>query len=275
MLLPLLLLALMPPDSLPYDLNEPALVVKLADKELAEVSGLSATDQPGVLCVIADERGEAFFLDTENGGRITDRLMLREKGDFEGVEWIGHCVFALRSDGRLYEMGARAGESDGRPRAKEFKTRLNEAEDFEGLGYDPGRKRLLLVGKGDRESAEPRHIYAFDLKKHAVADQPAYTIHPNQVNDLVAYDSTEKREFFSPSGLAVHPTTGEIYVISTALKRLIVLDGATGALVAGVRLDKKMFPQPEGITFDSDGRLWISCEAKDDKPARLLRFDPR
>jgi uncharacterized protein YjiK len=42
------------------------------------------------------------------------------------------------------------------------------------------------------------------------------------------------------------------------------------------RLDKDIFPQPEGMTFTEDGTLYVSTEASDDEPARLyrLRYQP-
>lgn len=262
-------------DSLPFDLSRPSQIIELNDPELQEISGLGPTTQAGVLVAVSDERGEIYFLDVNDGGRILQRVLFREKGDFEGVEVVGSCLYGLRSDGRIYEMGLHNGADDKKGKAREIKTFLTKQHDVEGLGYDPVRKRLLVVGKGDPRENDPRPIYTFEHHDRQLDSQAVYVIHPNEVNTRVPYDPTEKHDFFSPSGIAVHPTTGQVYVISTALKRLVVLDGVSGHILEAVRLDKKLLPQPEGIAFDEQGHLWISCEQKDDKPARLLRFDAR
>jgi len=92
------------------------------------------------------------------------------------------------------------------------------------------------------------------------------------VNELLPYLDQEKHHYFSPSGIAVHPITGDVYVLSTALKRLVVLDYTTGKIRYAVRLDKKVLPQPEGIAFDSEGNLFLASEGKKGE-GMLLRFN--
>ncbi|MCC7244226.1 MAG: SdiA-regulated domain-containing protein, partial [Saprospiraceae bacterium] len=91
---------------------------------------------------------------------------------------------------------------------------------------------------------------------------------------LVPDGPEDKPNFFSPSGIAIHPKTGEIFVISTAKKRLVVLDYTTGQIRFAVRLDKKVMPQPEGISFDAAGNLLISSEGKKGE-GLLLKFNYR
>jgi uncharacterized protein YjiK len=66
--------------------------------------------------------------------------------------------------------------------------------------------------------------------------------------------------------------TGDVYVISSALKRLIVLDYTTGAIRYAVRLNKKLLPQPEGIAFDAEGNLHLSSEGKKGE-GLVFKFD--
>jgi len=130
----------------------------------------------------------------------------------------------------------------------------------------------LLACKENPDSLYPRHIFVFNLKSKTLDDAPAYTINPEEINRLVPYLDTEKHDYFSPSGIAVHPLSGDIYVISTALKRLVVLDYKSGKLKFAQRLDKKILPQPEGISFDTAGNLLLSSEGKQGE-GLLLKFD--
>ncbi|MBK8427881.1 MAG: SdiA-regulated domain-containing protein [Lewinellaceae bacterium] len=259
LLLPLyLLLSPAPPDTLPYDLRNPSHIINLVSEDLQEISGLSPTDVPGKYLAIADEKGEVFFVDG-NGGAITRRILFRDKGDFEGVEMVGQCLYAVKSNGDLFEIG------DWKQKKmciNMYDTHLDKEDDVEGLGYDLKRNCLLLVGKGNADSSYIRDVYAFDLTTKLLGEQPVYSVNPLEVNRLLPPGSDENNHFFSPSSIAIHPITGDVYITSTAQKRLLVLDYDSGAIKYVTRLDKKMLPQPEGIAFDSNGDMLLSSEGK-------------
>ncbi len=269
LLLPIyLFLASAPPDTLPYDLANPSHVINLVSEDLREISGLSPTDTPGQYLAIADEKGEIFFIDGAAGGAITRRVLFRDKGDFEGVELAGQCLYAVKSNGDVFEIGRWKRKS---PTVHEYQTHLNKEDDVEGLGYDPKRHALLLACKGNPDSSNLRRIYAFDLETNRLSDQPVYTIDPLEVDRLVPNGPEDKSNFFSPSGVALHPITRDIYVLSSAKKRLIALDHDSGKIKFAVRLDKKMLPQPEGLSFDRNGDLVLSSEGKEGEGI-VIRF---
>lgn len=256
-------------NALPYDLENPSLTINLVSEGLKEVSGICATNVPGEYLAIADERGEIFFVDGARGGAISRTVLFREKGDFEDVQMVGDNIWAIKSDGKLFEV------SDWKntpPKVAEYETPLKKRDDIEGLSYDPARNALLLACKGDPDSAYLRNIFAFDLKTKQLNTKAQYAIDPIEVNLLVPYNETEKHDFFSPSGVAIHPKTGDVYVISAALKRMVVLDKASGKILFANRLDKKILPQPEGIAFDRDGNLHLSSEGKKGE-GLLIKFN--
>ena len=76
---------------------------------------------------------------------------------------------------------------------------------------------------------------------------------------------------FKPSALAVHPITGELFVLSSVLKVLVVL-AEDGSITAVLPLDGELLEQPEGMAFLPNGDLFISSEGVK-KKARLLRFN--
>jgi len=257
-------------EKLPYNIGAPTLVINLANDELKEISGLSPTDTPGVFCAIADERGEIFFLNAQKGGTVTRRVLFRDKGDFESLEMVGQVLYALKSNGALFEI-THWKEGTDKMEIHEYKTSLT-TDDLEGMCYDSKRHALLFATKEDPLSDISRKIYAFSLKTKTLEPNPVYTINPQEVNRILPYDLGEKQHYFSPSGIAIHPITKEVYVISTALKRLVVLNPATGAIKLVVRLDKGLLPQPEGITFDAQGNLFLSSEGKKQE-GLLLKFN--
>lgn len=255
-------------DSLPYNLLAPSLALQLADPAFRELSGLGPTDKDNEFVAVSDERGEVLWMDTT--GKITRRVVFRDKGDFEGIEMVGQCVYALKSNGDIYEIGC--WESDKTEVVNTYKTSLKKADDTEGLGYDPRRQALLVACKGDPQQNTDRDIFAFNLKTKTLEIPPVYVVHPDEVNQRVPYAEEEKHDFFSPSGIAIQPQTQDVYLISTALKRLVVLDYQTGKIKYAVRLDKHLLPQPEGISFDREGNLYLGSEGKGGD-GRLLRFD--
>jgi uncharacterized protein YjiK len=65
----------------------------------------------------------------------------------------------------------------------------------------------------------------------------------------------------APSAIAIHPITEQLFITSSVGKVLMVLN-PDGRIDHLQRLDKKLYAQPEGMTFDSDGTLYISTEKK-------------
>lgn len=259
-------------DTLPYYLAEPNLTIFLENEELKEVSGLSPSNRAGEFIAVQDEKGIAFFLDGTAGGGIRKQVLFREKGDFEGVEMVGDTLYAVKSDGKIFQV---SGFEKEKPNVAEFKTELKkEVDDVEGLGYDPKRNALLLACKGNPDSLAVRRVFAFDLKTKKLAAEPCYLIDPQEVEQILGKSEEDKKKYFSPSGIALHPKRAEVFVLSSVGKLLVVLDYSTGKIKYVVKLDKSILPQPEGIAFDKDGNLFLSSEGKKGE-GLLLRFDLR
>lgn len=256
-------------STLPYDLESPSLTINLVSEALKEISGLSPTDVNGVYLAIADERGEIFFVDGTGGGAISRTVLFRDKGDFEDLAMVGDHIWAIKSDGKLFDV---SNWKNTPPTVEEYNTPLKKKDDVEGLCLTPDKETLLLACKGDPDSSYKRNVFAFNLKTKQLDANPVYAIDPVEVNNLVPYGETEKHDFFSPSGIAIHPKTGDVYVISAALKRLVVLEKGTGKIHSAIHLDKKLLPQPEGIAFDRDGNLHLSSEGKKGE-GLILKFN--
>ena len=162
--------------------------------------------------------------------------------------------------------------------------------DVEGLAFNPENNRLLIGCKGkiaegeDADSATKKAIYEFDLDGMAMLNKPCYLLtlpsiqnylkhqdkHDHLDKFLKTFAEGEKELKFSPSGIAIHPVTKNIYVTSSKGKMLLVLD-QKGKILHLEKLKKKIHRQPEGICFDTDGTLYIANEGKDDK-ALVYKF---
>lgn len=244
------------PGSVPYDLANPDGRFRLAPR-LREISGLTWLSS-GRLGAVQDEDGDLFELDPSSG-EVVRESRFHGDGDYEGLAQVGDTVWVVESDGDLYPF-------NGRSEADKIDTGLKRSNDVEGLAYDAAQNRLLLALKGDPGNGlrRVRAIYAYDLTTGERSDEPAFTLDRDQLDPGGAP--------FKPSGLAFHPATGELYVLSAVRRALIVLS-PEGELRAAVALPARLYPQAEGIAFAPDGTLFISSEG-DGTAGTLLRFLP-
>ncbi len=265
----------------PYDLNKPVESFKLSGK-LVEISGLSLSSDGEFILAHNDEQGKIFYLKKKNG-KIEDDFKFYKNGDYEGIEMVGDKIYVTRNNGTIYEVSDL--ESD-KPKTKDFKTDLSAANDVEGLGFDSKNNRLLLACKGKagdgKEYKRTRAIYGCDLNTKKLIERPVYLINRNAIQSFIQTNSDRLEKFlealipeqaasaFAPSGIAIHPKTGNIYILSSVGKLLVVLN-PNGQIIHIQELDKSIHKQPEGIAFEQDGTLWISSEGKGSS-GKLFKF---
>lgn len=237
---------------IPYNLSQPDERYKLP-ADLREISGLSYY-KPGKLACIQDEIAVVFLYDLKRK-RVADEVVFGTNGDYEGVEWVNEELYALRSDGELYHF---PDNSMGGKYVAHTKIGLPGKNDVEGLGYDPTLNALLLAVKSGKGSDKP--IYLYDLKHRTLFQGPVLKQKELQeFEKAVGSKQPEKETEVKPSGIAVHPKTGQYYVLASEGHRLIVMD-RKGKILSSVLLDRKLLAQPEGICFTPDGSLYIASE---------------
>src|SRR5690606_22650169 len=101
-----------------------------------------------------------------------------------------------------------------------------------------------------------RQLFSFDLKTEQLSEKPVFKI---CLEDLEAMGNKEIE--FRPSGLSIHPITGQLYMISSESSAILRMR-PDGGIIDLAYLDTSIFNQPEGITFTPDGTLYISNEGK-------------
>lgn len=234
---------------------------------LKEISGLSYIDAGRFACV-QDELGKIYIYNTQKSA-VEKEIPFAGAGDYEGLTIVNETAWVVRADGKLFEVK----NYNTQPSVEEYKTHLTVDQNVEGLCYDKNNNRLLLAIK-DEERGDPGYkgIYGFDLATKKMPVEPAYKI---DLTDALFVKSGKKKKKggggIKPSAIAVHPVSGDIYITDGPKAKLLVLD-KNGKTKNFYQLDGKEFAQPEGITFNGEGELFISNEGSK-MPGNILKLE--
>jgi uncharacterized protein YjiK len=250
----------------PPGYNFSAPVTMKLGKELKEISGIAYDDQTKMLFAQNDEQGRLFrFSFGPNKESDLEYITFGAKNDYEDVVKIDSSIFILSSKGSLIEMSFTANLFDTIP-ALSFYTNHSKGE-FESFYYDAAANALVTICKScAHEKNRMRTAYKFDLATGQFADAPFFAVDIAAIKQLL---NDESAEFF-PSAAAIHPMQRKLYIVSSIGKLLVITD-LKGNIEKIFRVDPKLFPQPEGMTFAANGDLYISNEAAG-AAAAILKF---
>ena len=255
---------------------------------LEEISGISWTGK-GTLACIQDEDGIIYRYNLEKE-KVVSKAKFGKDGDYEDISIVKNTAYVLKSNGHIFRV---KNFKKDEIKVKRYKTPLSSKNDAEGMVYDSSESRLLIACKGSPsiEKENPhkgyRAVYSFDLGTNQLLEEPVYLIdlrkiegYKDQGNFTQASSKlakilgiTDPYGNFRPSGIAIHPLTDEIYMISSVGKLLVVLD-REGYILGVQALDPNLFRQPEGICFSPEGVLYISNEGRGGK-GYVLKFKPK
>jgi hypothetical protein len=231
-------------------------------RELREASGLAATADGRLFCH-NDERGVVFQVDPESG------LVLKQfsaggtqlRGDFEGIAVADSSICIVTSAGDIY-IFSEPREGEQAP-VQVHETGLGPSYDIEGLCYDPDTRALLLACKENPSEKSLRCVYSFSLRTFRLDRTPRFTIDRKKI----------EKEFgirhFRPTSIERHPQSGTFLILSSSDPAVIELS-RSGTLIAAVRLNESVHPQPEGLAVGPDLTLYICNEGKD--RGTLIRY---
>jgi uncharacterized protein YjiK len=242
-----------PGYSFPYDLNKPDRSWKMPNS-LVEISGLSWIDHQRLACV-QDEKAVIFIFNLD-AGKVENTVPFSDDGDYEGIEIISNDAWVLKSNGTLFKVSDFL-KMQGAG-VKKIPTALSGKNDTEGLAYDPVNKNLLIACKEQPFADEAkgsgfRAVYSFNPESSLLETNPFLLIN---LDSIRLYKSDGN---FKPSGIAIQPKTGNIFIMAAAGNLLLVYS-AKGEMLAMIKLRPNVFPKPEGICFSPDGTLFIANE---------------
>jgi uncharacterized protein YjiK len=177
-------------------------------------------------------------------------------------------VYALWSHGILFKISNWQGNAN----VEQLNTGLGKENNTEGLCYDPVTKQLLIACKDDAglqdEKKTDKAVYQFDISQGKLITPPFIVIHKKDFVPL-----TGEKLNFNPSAIAVHPITHDIYILSTRDNKGMAVFSHDGTLKSYQEIEKDLMPQPEGICFSPDGKLFISSEGKQGEPGNVFEFN--
>jgi len=268
-----------------YDLEKPDTRYELP-AYLEEISGLSYFGKGKIACV-QDEKAHIYILNLEQE-KIIKKYDFGGDADYEDITIVDKTAYVLRNNGHIYRI-KNFKKKDRK--VKKYNTPLKEKNDTEGMTYDPLSNSLLISCKGSPTiDAENQYlgfkaIYKFDLEDQELDKTPHFLIDLERLDNYIDHSVfsrlsikvakrlrlVDSETSFNPSGIAVHPLNGEIYIISSVGKLLVVLNN-NGKILDVKELDPKAFRQPEGICFSPTGDMFISNEGKGGK-GYILKFE--
>lgn len=235
------------------------------DNSLREISGLTFDASANGLIAHDDELAILHHIDFD-GREVLSKEKIGNIGDYEGVEKIGDVVYLINSAGEILSYNMSNQET------QTYSTGLNIINNVEGLGYYNGSLLIACKGKPEKESGQRfddcRALYSFSLKNKTATKVPFMLISKDMLTSFAGESSPEEIQRlrkFAPSGVAVHPETNEIYVLSHK-GRMLVVCNAQAEIRKLYFLDYAKHRQPEGICFDDQSRMYIANESNEGAP---------
>ncbi len=220
---------------------------------LTEISGINLFNDSVMLCQ-EDENGKLYLYNLASK-QIDKTISFSNPQDYEDLAMVGADVYLVQSNGNIVQVS----NYMQAPVLTKYKTVLSRKNDTEGLCYDRISNSLLISCKEDQSIAEsakqPKAIFAFNIEEKTLSDKP-----------LIQFEEKD----FKPTAIAVHPVTGNIFVLSASKRKLVEVN-RQGTVLQRYELKGDGFKQPEGLTFAANGDLYISNEGGGGK-ANILMF---
>lgn len=249
-------------DSLSYDLTKPDQIFLLPEV-LEEISGLTWFGA-NRLATLNDEQGRVYIYDLQQR-EIVQRFRFEGNGDFEGIEFVNNYIYAIKSNGNIYRFNI-----DMSGVVEKISSPFDSDNNVEGLGYNHLTDQLLIALKDDGDikgvNVKGKAVYGYHLASKKFTEVPVFTLPDKELERVLG----AKKKKFKPSGVAVHPETGEIYLLAASGRALIVFH-PNGKPKNLTLLRAALFPQAEGICFAPNGDLYISNEGEGEG-GTILRF---
>jgi SdiA-regulated len=246
-----------------YNFSE-VLTAKL-DLKLQEISGLAWDNRRDEFLAHFDEKGILFVLDKETK-QIKTEYPFGTKGDYEDIAIYNGVPYILISDGTIIRINR---DSTGKVTGGEKMGQLGitGTNDFETLYADTARRALIMICKNcASDDKKTVSAYAYYPDSTGFVSTPVFQIDAGKVAEMAPHKTSK----LQPSAAGIHPVLKKLFIISSAANLFVVAD-LNGNAEGVYELGNKLFPQPEGLTFKSNGDMYISNEGVNTK-STIHRF---
>ncbi|EDM43771.1 hypothetical protein SCB49_09275 [unidentified eubacterium SCB49] len=223
-------------------------------KALNEVSGIEWVDDNTIVAV-QDEDGIIFIYNLEKK-KIIQEIKFAGSGDYEGITTCNDDAYVIRSDGYVFEIkNFRSNDK----KVIKYSTDFSSKNNIETLTLNTKTNSLIVAPKDKDSKDDFKGLYEVPLGTKTRNNKPIVKIDLD-APALKNYKKKKIYKTFSPSDVAIHPLTGDYYILEGKKPKLLIMD-ANSEIKKVFKLDSKHFAQPEGITFSPNGTLYISNEA--------------
>ncbi len=249
-----------------YDLNAPEVMKMPAD--LNEISGIAFNNgNPDTIYAEQDEDGRLFYFSPAN--IEVKNIKFGKRGDYEDIAINKGIVYMLRSDGKIFSFPLKNIYANDEENVQEFKDLLPKGE-YETMYADGVNDYLYILCKACKDDDATKSISGYMLKTGSAelaSVEKTFHINTGDIAELL----NEKKIDFKPSALAFNQFTKEWYLLSSVNKLLVITD-EQWKIKEAIKLDARLFTQPEGIAFDKAHSLYISNERGILESATILKF---
>lgn len=236
-----------------YNFQQPQ-TTKL-ETAIKEISGLEWDGANNLFIAHNDEMGKLFFLDRDSK-KILKQVSFGGTGDYEDITLVKSVPYILKSDGTIFRVDLDSTGGSQAQGTEMGKLQIDGKVDFETMYYDSTRRALILICKNcNMDNKATVSAFAYYLDSTGFDPKPVYTINAAKIDSM----APKKTSKLQPSAARIHPRLNRLFIISSAANLLVVAD-LNGEVESVHRLAPKMFPQPEGLTFNKTGDMYISNE---------------
>ena len=242
-----------------YDFANPK-VINLP-QVLDEISGISYYPKDTSVFAIIDEDGILFKIPLKDPSTVKEWRFDKQR-DFEDLVYRDSSFYVLVSNGDMDKLTFVNDKIE--IEKTEFPNSSKKVNEFESLYYSADSGKVVLLCKQCEEDKKTK-LTSFYFDDSAKGFQTYATIQTEPIFQKLG----SKNEKIKPSAAAVHPITKDLYVLCS-VNSMIFIQNEQGKLKDIIKLNPKLYKQPEGMAFTPEGDLIISNEVYLEGYATLL-----
>jgi len=242
-----------------YDFNDVEKSYEIVESwelpsELNEVSGM-VYNEDGLMICVQDEDGILFTFDMETK-EIIKTHKFSYSGDYEALTYLDGVYWVAESNGRIIDVSdLDVADQELEGIQLDFEYRNN----IEGMTATPDGKLWITVKDRNLDNSSGyKGVYEYDPETRKLQKEPILRVDYEDPK-FERLKTHNPRKLLRPSDLAIHPLTGDLYILDAEFQKVIITD-QQGGIKSIHLLDPAEFEQPEGIAFSKDGRIFISNE---------------
>lgn len=232
-----------------YDFANPKIIN--LPQALDEISGIAYYPKDTSVFAIIDEDGLLFKVSLNRPDEVKEWRFDKQR-DFEDIVFLDSTFYVMVSNGDLDKITF---DKDKIAVAKvDFPNASKKVNEFESMYFSADSNKLIMLCKQcEDDKKSTLSSYYFNDSAHQFVKYQTMETEP------LFQKIGSKKEKIKPSAAAINPLTKELYVLCS-VNKIIYTQDSLGKIKNVIKLDPKIYKQPEGMAFTPDGDLIISNE---------------